>query len=66
MIPFLDLQGHNSKYREDLISAVTAVIDSGWYVQGEQCAAFEREFATYCGVPFCIGVGNGLDALSLT
>lgn len=66
MIPFLDLKGINAKYREDLISACTDVIDSGWYIQGTQCKAFEEEFAAYCGTKYCIGVANGLDALTLT
>lgn len=65
MIPFLDLKGINAKYREDLIAACTDVIDSGWYIQGTQCKAFEEEFAAYCGTKYCIGVANGLDALTL-
>lgn len=66
MIPFLDLKATNSQYRQDLIDAVTRVIDSGWYVLGEEVKAFEREYAVYCGVKYCIGVANGLDALILT
>jgi dTDP-4-amino-4,6-dideoxygalactose transaminase len=66
MIPFLDLKAINKQYRQDLIDAVTRVIDSGWYVLGEEVKAFEREFAVYCGVSHCIGVANGLDALGLT
>lgn len=65
MIPFLDLKGINAQYREELIQAVTDVIDSGWYVQGTQVKAFEQEFADYCGTKHCIGVANGLDALIL-
>lgn len=41
------------------------MIDSGWYVLGQELAAFEEEFASYCGVQQAVGVGNGLDALSL-
>jgi dTDP-4-amino-4,6-dideoxygalactose transaminase len=66
MIPFLDLKSLNAKYREELISAATRVIDSGWYIQGQEVAAFEQEFAEYCGTRFSIGVANGLDALTLT
>lgn len=66
MIPFLDLKQINAQYRNELIKACTDVIDSGWYIQGTQCKAFEEEFATYCGTKFCIGVANGLDALTLT
>ncbi|MDB9733866.1 DegT/DnrJ/EryC1/StrS family aminotransferase [Porticoccaceae bacterium] len=66
MIPFLDLEKINNQYREDMIAACTNVIDSGWYIQGSQVKAFENEFAAYCGVKFCVGVANGLDALTLT
>lgn len=65
MIPFLDLKGINTQYRDELIQAATDVIDSGWYVQGTQVKAFEQEFASYCGIEHCIGVANGLDALIL-
>jgi len=65
MIPFLDLKSINAQYREELIEATTRVIDSGWYVQGAEVNAFEQEFAAYCGTKHCIGVANGLDALTL-
>ena len=65
MIPFLDLKGVNAQYREELIEACTRVIDSGWYVQGNECKEFEKEFAEYCGTKYAIGVANGLDALIL-
>lgn len=66
MIPFLDLKAINAQYRDELVEAATRVIDSGWYIQGEEVEAFEREFADYCGTRHCIGVANGLDALTLT
>ena len=66
MIPFLDLKAINAQYRADLIDAATRVIDSGWYIQGTELKAFESEFADYCGTQHCIGVANGLDALTLT
>jgi dTDP-4-amino-4,6-dideoxygalactose transaminase len=65
MIPFLDLKSINAQYRTELIEACTRVIDSGWYVQGNECKEFEKEFARYCGTKHCIGVANGLDALIL-
>ena len=65
MIPFLDLKGLNTQYRAELIEACTKVIDSGWYVQGNECKEFEKEFAEYCGTKYAIGVANGLDALIL-
>ena len=65
MIPFLDLKNINAQYRDELIQAATDVIDSGWYIQGNQVNAFEKEFSDYCGTKHCIGVANGLDALIL-
>lgn len=66
MIPFLDLKAINARERDALIAAFTRVLDSGWYVLGGEVAAFEREYAQYCGTQFAVGVGNGLDALTLT
>ena len=65
MIPFLDLKGINAQYKAQLIEACTRVIDSGWYVQGNECKEFDKEFAQYCGTKYAIGVANGLDALIL-
>ncbi len=66
MIPFLDLKAINAQYRDELIAACTRVIDSGWYIAGNELEQFEQEFATYCGTTHAIGVANGLDALILT
>ena len=65
MIQFLNLKGVNAQYRDELIEACTKVIDSGWYVQGNEHKEFEKEFAEYCGTKYAIGVANGLDALIL-
>lgn len=65
MIPFLDLKGINAQYRVELIEACVSVIDSGWYVQGNEHKEFKKEFAEYCGSKYAIGVANGLDALIL-
>ena len=65
MIPFLDLKGLNAQYKAELIEACTRVIDSGWYIQGNECKEFDKEFASYCGAKYAIGVANGLDALIL-
>ncbi|SDO29061.1 DegT/DnrJ/EryC1/StrS family aminotransferase [Vreelandella arcis] len=65
-VPFLDLKAINAQYRDELVAAATHVIDSGWYIQGAEVKAFEEEFAEYCGSKYCIGVANGLDALTLT
>lgn len=66
MIPFLDLKNINTAYRDELIEAITRVVDSGWYILGEEVRNFEKGFAEYCGAEHCIGVANGLDALTLT
>lgn len=66
MIPFLDLKKINEQYRTELKDACSRVIESGWYIQGDELKLFESEFATFCATRYCIGVANGLDALSLT
>lgn len=66
MIPFLDLKNINAQYRDQLIEACTRVIDSGWYITGNELTEFEKNFAQYCGAQYAIGVANGLDALTLT
>lgn len=65
MIKFLDLHAVNERFRADMDAAVKRVLDSGWYLLGKECEAFESEFASYCGVKHCIGCANGLDALKL-
>ena len=66
MIPFLDLQTINAQYSEQLKEACARVIDSGWYLNGNELSEFEKEFSSYCGTKYCVGVANGLDALTLT
>lgn len=66
MISFLDLKEINKQYADELKEACSRVIDSGWYIDGAELASFENNFAQYCGTQHCIGVANGLDALSLT
>ncbi|WP_367971422.1 DegT/DnrJ/EryC1/StrS family aminotransferase [Vibrio scophthalmi] len=66
MIPFLDLKEINHQYNQELKEACSRVIDSGWYIMGNELNAFEQEFADYCGSKYCVGVANGLDALILT
>jgi dTDP-4-amino-4,6-dideoxygalactose transaminase len=65
MIPFLDLKAPHLELRAELELAFKEVLDSGWFTQGNQLDEFEKEYADYCGVKHCIGVGNGLDALHL-
>jgi dTDP-4-amino-4,6-dideoxygalactose transaminase len=64
-IPFLDLKIPHVELREELREAFERVLDSGWYIQGNELKLFEQEFSEYCEVKHCIGVGNGLDALHL-
>jgi dTDP-4-amino-4,6-dideoxygalactose transaminase len=65
MIKFLDLQKINAQYAEELKQAAAKVIDSGWYLLGEQVKRFETNLANYIGAKNAIGVANGLDALRL-
>ena len=66
MIPFLNLKAINAEHKTELIEACERVIDSGWFIAGDELQSFESEFAEFCGAKHCVGVGNGLDALSLT
>src|SRR5664280_534041 len=64
-VPFLPLKDILQPYRSELLAAAARVIDSGWFIHGTEHEAFESEFAAYCGGGECIGVANGLDALTL-
>lgn len=65
MIPYLSLQKVTASHLEEIESAITEVIESGWYLKGEATERFERDYAEYIGTRYCIGCGNGLDALTL-
>jgi dTDP-4-amino-4,6-dideoxygalactose transaminase len=65
-VDFLNLKRLTQKHREEILKACAQVIDSGWYIRGEQVEAFEREFAEFIGSKHCVGVGNGLDALTIS
>ena len=64
-VPFLDMKSPYADIREELDAAYRRVMESGWYILGEEVCAFEAEFAAYVGAKYCIGTGNGLDALHL-
>jgi dTDP-4-amino-4,6-dideoxygalactose transaminase len=64
-VPFLDLKPAYRELQVELDAVWRRVMDSGWYILGEEVAGFEREFAAYCGAKHCLGVANGLDALIL-
>ena len=65
MIPFLDLGAATHELKTEIDAAIARVVESGWYIGGPEVAAFEKEWAAYCGADHCVGVGNGLDALHL-
>jgi len=65
MIPFLDLKKINDSFEPELSAAIKRVLDSGWYLLGNEVKSFESEYAAYIGSKYCIGVANGLDALRL-
>ena len=65
MIKYLDLKRINDLYDAEIRQAVSSVLDSGWYLKGETTRRFEQHYANYIGTRFCIGCGNGLDALTL-
>lgn len=64
-IPFLDLKPQHEELRVELREAFERVLDSGWYILGKEVEQFEKEHAEYCGVPYCVSVANGLEALHL-
>lgn len=65
MIQFLDLGAAYNELKEEMDAAYKRVLSSGWYILGQEVEAFEEEFAKYIGVKYCIGVGNGLEAIQL-
>lgn len=62
-VPFLSLKDITCKYRDEIHEAVSRVVDSGWYLQGEENAKFEANYSRYIGTKYAIGCANGLDAL---
>ena len=65
MIDFLDIQSIHEPYASELREAVSRVVDSGWYLFGEEVDAFESAFSEYNGIDHTVGVGSGLDALRI-
>ncbi|PWK28306.1 dTDP-4-amino-4,6-dideoxygalactose transaminase [Arcicella aurantiaca] len=64
-IPFLNLKSTNQIYEAQITEEISKAVCSGWYILGERLKQFETSFANYCGVKYCIGVANGLDALTI-
>jgi dTDP-4-amino-4,6-dideoxygalactose transaminase len=65
MIKFLDLKKINERYETAFQQKLKSVLASGWYILGKEVQEFEANFAQYCDAQYCVGVGNGLDALTL-
>lgn len=65
-IPFLDLKAGYLQQQREIDAAIKRVLESGWYILGEEVDAFEQEYASYCEAKYCVGVANGLDALHLS
>lgn len=65
MIKFLDLKAVTAMHADEISAAVQRVVNGGWYLQGNENKAFTEEYARYIGTRYCVGCGNGLDALTL-
>ncbi len=65
MIPFLDLKAINKPYEKAFQDQLKKVMDNGWYILGDELKTFETNFSKYCNAKYCIGVGNGFDAIVL-
>lgn len=64
-VPFVSFEPMHSMIRPQLDEAYNRVLNSNYYIRGNECKQFEKEFASYCGVQYCVGVANGLDAIFL-
>jgi len=64
-IDYLDLKRIHQPMRAEIEETVLDVLDESWYIQGNYCEQFEKAFADFCGAKYCVGVGNGLDAIRL-
>lgn len=64
-VPFSTMQTMHKEIRKEMLDKFTEIYDKGWYIGGEECKKFEEEYAKYIGTKYCVGVGNGLDALRL-
>lgn len=64
-IPYLSLKAVTELHRDEIHEAVSRVVDSGWYLLGQEAAAFEQEYASFIGTEHCVACGNGLDSLTL-
>ena len=65
-VPFASFRSMEELLKEDYRTAFERVLAKSWYIRGSEDSSFEKRFAEYCGVKYCVGVGNGLDALTLS
>ena len=65
-IPFVSFLPMEKELNNEIRSAFDRVFTSSWYIEGKEDEAFEKAFAEYCGTDYCVGCGNGLDALMLS
>ena len=65
-IPFVTFENMHKEIKQEVLEKFKKIYEKGWFIQGEEVEKFESEFAEYCGVKYCVGTGNGLDALFLT
>ncbi len=65
-VPFLDLQAPYNELRSQIDAAMSRVLRSGWYLLASELSVFEDAYARYTGAKYCVGVANGLDALTLS
>jgi dTDP-4-amino-4,6-dideoxygalactose transaminase len=65
MILMNNFKAEPAELRESMVAAARRVLESGWYVLGEEVNAFERDWATACGIRYSVGVGNGMDAIEI-
>jgi dTDP-4-amino-4,6-dideoxygalactose transaminase len=64
-IPFVSLEKMHQEIEKEALHKFKEIYEKNWFIQGDECKAFETEFAEYCGTKCCVGCGNGLDALYL-
>lgn len=65
-VPFVDLQAQQAEVNEGILRDLTEVMSGAGFVGGPQVSAFEQEYAHFCGVSHCVGLGNGTDAVELS
>ena len=64
-VDFLNLNKLNKPYLESFSNSLNELVLDGYFIKGENVNSFEKEFSEYCNTKYCVGVANGLDALSL-